>query len=81
MGYWCSKYEPIEYNGKVKTAHEWAEFKGVAWETVKKRVQRGHGWKKALELDESDQSNKQPNSCRNKKTKRKSNSAWCYFTK
>lgn len=81
MSYWCSKFEVVEHKGITKTAHEWAEYKGVAWETVKKRVQRGHGWKKALELNDSELSNKQPNSCRNKKRKRTSNRAWCYFTK
>ncbi|MFD1261691.1 hypothetical protein ACFQ3I_13545, partial [Entomomonas asaccharolytica] len=35
-------------------AIEWADRKGVSWETVKKRVQRGSGWCKALNLNEDD---------------------------
>lgn len=52
--FWCSRYEAVEYKGVVKEAIEWANSKGLAWETVKKRVQRGSGWCKALELTDDD---------------------------
>lgn len=52
--YWCSRYEQIEYKGVVRTAYDWAACKGVSWETVKKRVQRGYGWRSALELCDDD---------------------------
>lgn len=84
--FWCSKYEPVEYNGIVKPAIEWADRKGVSWETVKKRVQRGSGWCKALNLNEDDLLPKQfqlfkfkLSKQKKKRYKYKKNAPCCYF--
>lgn len=84
--YWCSRYEKIEYKGVVRTAYDWASYKGVSWETVKKRVQRGSGWRKALELCDDDLLPKQYqlfkfDLCKKKRKRQKykGDAPCCYF--
>lgn len=38
----------ITFDGVSMTAMDWAAARGVAWETVKKRRQRGSTWAEAL---------------------------------
>jgi len=47
----CAAGTPITINGVTRPAGEWAEIRGIKWQTVKMRRMRGDNWREALDPD------------------------------
>ncbi len=45
----CASGTPITINGVTRSAGEWAELRGLKWQTVKMRRMRGDSWRDALD--------------------------------
>lgn len=45
----CASGTPITIDGVTRSAGEWAELRGLKWQTVKMRRMRGDSWRDALD--------------------------------
>lgn len=45
----CAVDTPITIDGQTRPAGEWAELRGLKWQTVKMRRMRGDNWRDALD--------------------------------
>lgn len=45
----CASGTPIMIDGVTRPASEWAELRGLKWQTVKMRRMRGDTWRDALD--------------------------------
>lgn len=45
----CAADTPIKIDGQTRSAGEWAELRGLKWQTVKMRRMRGDTWRDALD--------------------------------